>query len=83
MNDIDRRVVQVVSRIMGVPPEEIGDDSSPDTINKWDSLRHMNLVLALEEEFAVSFNDEEIVELLTVGLIIETLRGRPLFAPRP
>ena len=76
MSEVDRRVVQVVSRVMGVPVDAIDAESSPDTIKRWDSLRHMNLVLALEEEFGVSFNDEELVELLTVGLIIDTIRAK-------
>jgi acyl carrier protein len=75
MRDAER-VVAVVSKIMGVPPEEVTDESSADTIPAWDSLRHMNLILALEEEFEVSFDDEEIVELLTVGLIVDTIRAK-------
>ena len=37
------------------------EDSSSDTLPQWDSLRHMNLVLALEDEFGVSIPDEEAV----------------------
>lgn len=70
------RVVAVVSKIMGVPVEDLTPDASADTIPAWDSLRHMNLILALEEEFEISFDDEEIVELLTVGLIVDTIRAK-------
>ena len=38
--------------------EEINEESSPDTIESWDSLRHMNIVIALEEEFNVQFDTE-------------------------
>lgn len=75
MSETDR-VVAVVSKIMGVPAEDVTSESSADTIAAWDSLRHMNLILALEEEFEISFDDEEIVELLTVGLIVETIRAK-------
>ena len=37
----------------------IDENASMDTIPTWDSLRHMNLVLALEEEFKVSIPDED------------------------
>lgn len=70
-----QRVFKVVGQVMGIPPEQITDESSPDTIKEWDSLRHMNLILALEEEFGVNFSDEQIVELLNVGLIVETVRS--------
>ena len=59
---------------MEIPVEKINEDSSPDTIAEWDSLKHMNLILALEEEFGVQFGDEEIVEMLSIELILNTLK---------
>lgn len=44
------KVFKVVSQVMGIPIAEVNMDSSPDTIAGWDSLKHMNLILALEEE---------------------------------
>lgn len=67
------RVIKVVSDVLGLPPEAIADQSSPETVESWDSLKHMNLVLALEEEFGVRFSDESIVSMLSVRSIIETV----------
>lgn len=68
------RVFKIVSTIMGVPAEQLTEESSPDTIEKWDSLKHMNLILALEEEFNVQFTDEQIIDMRNIKLIIiETL----------
>ncbi len=61
---------------MDVPVEHITEDSSPDTVEKWDSLKHMNLILALEEEFDVQFSDDEVVEMLSVELILLTLKEK-------
>ena len=66
-------VLQIVSQIMNVPIDQLNDDSSPETITNWDSLKHMNLILALEEKFDVAFSDEEIVDMLTVKSIFEIL----------
>ncbi|MFC1814775.1 acyl carrier protein [Thermodesulfobacteriota bacterium] len=70
------KVFKVVSQVMGVPIGELNDDSSPDTIEAWDSIKHMNLILALEEEFAVEFGEEDIVEMLNIQLIVETIKER-------
>jgi len=43
-------------------------DTSPDNIANWDSLQHLNLVLALEQEFNVQFTPEEIEQILSVEL---------------
>jgi acyl carrier protein len=60
---------QVMAAVLRVPQAEIGPDSSTDTIPAWDSLRHMNLVLALEQEFGVSIPDEDAANLSSYALI--------------
>lgn len=70
------RVLRIVSQVMEVPVEQLDEESSPDTIENWDSLKHMNLTLALEEEFNIAFSDEEIVDMLSVQIIVETLKEK-------
>lgn len=69
MQHQEQKLKEVLSRIFNVSPEMITDEASPDTIENWDSLRHMNLVLALEEEFGVEFTDDQVVEILSYKLI--------------
>lgn len=71
---MEERVKKILANIMGVPVEEIDENSSPDTIPNWDSLRHMNLILALEQEFSVIVRDEDILTLMSYPLILITLR---------
>ena len=60
----------IVADIFEVPLETVTPQSSPDTIGTWDSMHHLNLVLALEQEFGVQFSPEEIEQLLSVELIV-------------
>jgi acyl carrier protein len=66
---VEDRIYRVISDVMGVTIGEIDDESSPDTIAAWESLSHINLVLALEVEFGVSLSPEDVLEMLSVGLI--------------
>ena len=66
---IDERIKGVMSSVFNVPKGEIQSDASPNTINSWDSLRHMNLIIGLEEEFDIEFDDEDIGNLLNYDLI--------------
>ena len=68
------RVYKIISQVFNVPIENINDESSSDDIKTWDSLKHMNMVLSLEEEFNVQFGEEQVLEMLNVGLIIEILK---------
>ena len=63
------KIKEVMSVVFEIPLESISDDSSYDNIENWDSLRHLNLILALEEEFGVSIPDEEVGNLVNYKLI--------------
>jgi acyl carrier protein len=63
------KIKQIISLVFEVPLESIADDASSDNIENWDSLRHLNLILALEEEFGVSIPDEEVGNLVNYKLI--------------
>lgn len=63
------KIKQVMSAVFEIPLESITDDASSDNIENWDSLRHLNLILALEEEFEISIPDEEVGNLVNYKLI--------------
>lgn len=66
---VEDRIKNVMAAIFEISADEINDDSSPDNVKSWDSLKHMNLIVALEEEFGVQFKDDEIVEMMNYSLI--------------
>ena len=66
---MQERIKAVMAQIFNVDPGAIAADSSPESIERWDSLRHMQLVLAIEDEFGVQFADEDIPELLSLQAI--------------
>jgi acyl carrier protein len=70
---IEIQIVKVMSQVFEVSENDINLNSSADNIESWDSLRHMNLVLALEEEFGVIIPDEEVGNLMSFKLILLVL----------
>jgi len=62
-----------LKRVMGaalkVDPATLGPDSSADNIKTWDSLQHMNLILALEEAFGVTIPDDEVGNITSYALV--------------
>ena len=65
----DMKLKDVLSNVLGVSIEEINDDSSPDSLDKWDSLFHVKLVMAIESEFEVELSPEDSMDMLSVKLI--------------
>jgi acyl carrier protein len=66
---VDSTVLRIIADIFAVPQESLRPESSPETIETWDSLAHLNLILALEQEFQIQFPPEEIETLVTVERI--------------
>ncbi len=69
MSDLRERILNIMSTVFEIDPAKISEDDGPGVIENWDSLKHMTLVIALEEEFGVRFRDELIEQLLSLKLI--------------
>ena len=61
--------MSVMSIVLEVPVEDLNEDSSSDTVGNWDSLRHLNLILALEDEFEITIPNEEVGNMVNYKLI--------------
>ena len=63
------RLHRTISSILGVAASDLDDASSPKDVSSWDSLNHLNLVMALEQEFGVSLSVDDALEMRSVGHI--------------
>jgi len=64
------QVRNIASDIFGIPAEKITAESSPETIENWDSMQHLNLVLAIEEKFGVQLDPEDIEQMKNIGAVV-------------
>ena len=63
------KLKQVIANCFSIPVDSINDDTSVDTVEEWDSLKHLGLVITLEQEFGVSFTVDQTIEILNYQLI--------------
>ena len=73
MESVQPKIYQLMSNVFEIPIEEISEESSIGSIPSWDSIRHLNLILAIEEEFGISIPDEEVGNLVNYKLIELTI----------
>ena len=71
-----RPVSKIVSDVLQADKNAITPDSSPENMTSWDSVQHLNLVLALEEEYGLQFLPEEMDQMKTVGEIAELVAAK-------
>ncbi|MBN8418592.1 MAG: acyl carrier protein [Verrucomicrobia bacterium] len=62
---IEIRLRRVFSQVLGLPEETVDDATAPDNTAQWDSLTHLRLVMAVEEEFGVTIPAEQIMDMIS------------------
>lgn len=75
---MNETVKHIMARVFKTEPQLIHDNTVQTDVPEWDSLAHLNLILALESEFDLSFEPEEIGQMITMSKIIETIRKNQL-----
>lgn len=73
---VDARLKEIFRSAFGVDGAELSDSDSPETIPGWDSISHIQLVMAVEAEFEIQFDPGEIGELVSLGLIRDRIRAK-------
>jgi acyl carrier protein len=76
VDQIEQRVLDIVARTFRVPRRAVSLESTPDTISTWDSLQQVHLILALEEEFGLQFEVDQIAVMQGVRPIVAMVRER-------
>jgi acyl carrier protein len=73
---VNERVRHILAVVLDMPEHEVDERLSAEQTTNWDSIRHLDLVMALEEAFGVSFSSEELGVLTSYRAIVEALGQR-------
>ena len=74
-NNVENRTKEILSNIFNTSVDQISEDSSPDVIRDWDSLSHVKMIVALEREFDIEFKSSEVISMVSLKKITETIRA--------
>ena len=69
-------IESLFANILREPLGSLNDETSPDNTKSWDSLKHLELVLAIESAYSVKFSMPEITTLRSLGAVREALQGK-------
>ena len=64
----------VLARALKTDPKTIDDNASQMDLTDWDSVRHMNVVIGLENEFGIEFGDDQLANLTSLPLLVEAIQ---------
>ncbi len=76
MTDVKDKILAVMAAVFEIEVINIPENAAPELIDEWDSLKHMSLIVALEEEFSIRFTDNEMTYLLNLELILQVISSK-------
>ncbi len=71
---MEDKIKEILATILEIDLSDVNNETNPNTVSNWDSLQHMKLVFAIEEEYGVEFTDDQIIQLTDVGKIINCIK---------
>ncbi len=74
--NVRERIVKVFAEVFGIPAAVVAAGVAPDKVKGWDSAKHVELVVALEEHFGCWFEPEDVPELVSLERMEEILAAR-------
>lgn len=77
MTELLQDVKNLVASSLGISEENVGDQLAYGDVPEWDSMGHMDVMMALEEHFGVEITTESIAQLVSVPLIYVYLQEHP------
>jgi acyl carrier protein len=76
-NDVMTRLTGVFRGIFGNEALSLSRDTTAEDVDGWDSLMHINLIVAIEREFKIRFTTREITGLSNVGDLMDVIARKP------
>ena len=74
--NVEQTIKELMSIILNIDAGKIDDSTSMDNTPGWDSANHINLVLALEEEFSISFEVSEFEMMVSFFDIVQVVGAK-------
>ncbi|MHA2249872.1 MAG: acyl carrier protein [Candidatus Kariarchaeaceae archaeon] len=66
-------LIDIISKILLVDEEQITNRLSRNDLEEWDSMSHLVLISECENEFNISFSDDDVVEIETIADLKDSL----------
>ena len=69
-------IKEILASVFRIKPSEISNDTEIKDVDSWDSLTHMEMIAALEQEFKIEFDADEIMSMTIFSTIQELVNKR-------
>lgn len=76
IDNLEERIREILADILSIDAAQVDDRTAFDRTPGWDSANHINLVVALEEEFSIVLDAADIDTMLTFNDVVSTVEAK-------
>lgn len=66
----------LLSSLLKIPDSDLRNELRVDDVETWDSLKHMELVVMLEQGFSIELDIDDITKIQSIGAVFEVMRNK-------
>lgn len=70
---IENKLKELIASVFEIDAKKINADFAAKNVEQWDSMNHMNLIVAIEEEFDMEIDEDEILDLMSFQALADYL----------
>lgn len=74
--EIFEKLNEIFVDVLDLDEVELTDETSANDIEEWDSLSHIQLIVAIEKTFGIKFTSLEIMKWKNVGEMVTTMQEK-------
>lgn len=70
---MEKKILEIVSDVLNIEISKVSMETSMENTGVWDSLKQMQIVIAIEEEFEVKISEDDLIEANSIQKLITTI----------
>lgn len=74
--EILKQMEEIFKDVLDLEELELTEDTTADDIDEWDSLSHIQLIVAIEKGFGIKLTAREVKELADVGEMVSCIQSK-------
>ena len=69
----EKKIIDIISDILSIK-KKISNKTEMNNVDEWDSLKQMQIIVAIEDEFKIRFNEDDLIHANSVEKLLKTIQ---------
>lgn len=70
------KITEILAELLDNPELQLTEESTADSVEDWDSVNHVKLLIALESDLGIQFATDEVNGVQNVGALIDVIQNK-------